>query len=181
MYNHTLSDKLTREYLMAYSSNLDHGRADYNQYRQLTKQERDDIVATEPAEASHGIPYEDLRYAQLVHIAGGGLTVDTSTMDLQVDTDVIESKIDVSNVALNRLISVLEASVLVEETYQRVVYKDATYMYICHAPAGVLRATAGWRVQRFTESTGERLLTVDNKFDQLATDLAAMSGITFIN
>ena len=165
---------------MAYSSNLDHGKADYNGYRQLTKEERDDVVSAEPIESSHGTPYEDLRYAHLTHIVGGTLNIDTST-DLQVDTVAIEESIDLSNNWLEKIVDIISISTLVEETYQRVVYEDATFMYICHAPAGVPRASAGWRVQRFTESTGERLLTETNIFDQQATDLETVAAISFFN
>ena len=178
---------------MAYNPKTDTGVASYNAYTQLTKAQKDALVGSEPLTGLFGekdgdgnitldkMAYEDLRYAQLVHIVGGGLTLDTSGMDLQVDTDALETKVDQSNTTLGEIVAVLESSILVRDTYQCVVYSDASFKYICHAPAGVPRADSKWRVQKTVELTGERLLTETNLFDQPATDLATVAAITFFN
>ena len=61
------------------------------------------------------------------------------------------------------------------ENYSRESQSDATYEYIAHAVSGTALATAAWRAQRITISTGSRVFADSGAFSQVATDLTALT------
>ena len=60
-----------------------------------------------------------------------------------------------------------------------VTYSDATYTYYCEAPVGTARSTAAWQVSRKTNATGDIVYAGTGAFDQLATSLAVVGGLTY--
>ena len=67
-------------------------------------------------------------------------------------------------------------SVIVSETYSRIVQTFGTDVYIAHAPIGSLSGDAVWRVQKI-ESSGSRLWAGGGEFTQSCS--ADLSGLTF--
>lgn len=60
-----------------------------------------------------------------------------------------------------------------------VVYADATYSYSCDAAPGTARSSAGWLVSRKTLATGDIVFAGTGSFDQPATSLAVVGGLTY--
>lgn len=59
------------------------------------------------------------------------------------------------------------------------IYSDATYTYVCRANPGKGLSTAGWQVERFDSDGSCLMADGDLKFDNLATDLATVQGLSY--
>ena len=59
--------------------------------------------------------------------------------------------------------------------YNIEIQTDATYTYIAHAVQGSALSAAKWRAQRITTATGSRIFAGGGSFDQVATDLSALT------
>ena len=65
-----------------------------------------------------------------------------------------------------------------------VVYAGSGYTYICKAPMGTARSTAGWQIARFTDSNGDKVFagavgSTVGTFAFAATDLATVAAHTY--
>lgn len=60
-----------------------------------------------------------------------------------------------------------------------VCYTDATHKYYCEAAPQTAVTEAGWRVVRETLATGLFRYAGTGNFDQVATDLATVAGLTY--
>lgn len=58
-------------------------------------------------------------------------------------------------------------------------YSDATYAYYCEAAPGTARSTAAWQVLRKNNATEDMVFAGTGKFEHVATDLAAVSALTY--
>ncbi len=59
------------------------------------------------------------------------------------------------------------------------IYKDATYTYICKARSGTSLSTANWQIARYDSDGSCDHADGDLKFDNLATDLSTVQGLSF--
>jgi hypothetical protein len=71
------------------------------------------------------------------------------------------------------------AGLVADPSLTYVTYSDATYTYYCEAPVGTARSTAAWQVSRKTNATGDFVYAGTGAFDQPATSLAVVGGLTY--
>ena len=60
-----------------------------------------------------------------------------------------------------------------------VTYSDATYTYYCEAAVASARSASVWQVSRKTNATGDIIYAGTGAFDQAATSLAVVGGLTY--
>ena len=58
-------------------------------------------------------------------------------------------------------------------------YTGSGYTYICEAAIGTARSTAGWRVLRITDATGDIVYAGTGLFAHAATSLAVVAELTY--
>lgn len=58
-------------------------------------------------------------------------------------------------------------------------YTGSGYTYICEAAIGTARSTAGWRVLRITDATGDTVYAGTGLFAHAATSLAVVAALTY--
>lgn len=82
----------------------------------------------------------------------------------------------------HRLLVNASISSNVEVTLATRIFPDGTTTYICKAPAGTLANDPGWQVKKIAVSGSNTFITWadgNTNFDNVATNLAAVSGLSY--